>query len=80
MDINEFEIEAFRRIKVEIERKQKHMDNFFFKFNIPKREIKFDILFSLHFKIHDYLQHHNGRFESGFVWMFGCVCMRYGCL
>jgi hypothetical protein len=49
MDINEFEIDALRRIEVEIEWKQKHMDNSFFNFNIPKREIKFDILFSLHF-------------------------------
>jgi hypothetical protein len=29
MDINEFEIEAHRRIEVEIELKQKSMDNFF---------------------------------------------------
>jgi hypothetical protein len=67
MDINEFEIEAHRRIEVEIELKQKHMDKFSKKFNIPKREFKFKIMSSLHSKIHDYFQHHSGRIESGFM-------------
>jgi hypothetical protein len=36
MDVNEFEIEAHRGIEVEIELKQKHMDNFFLKSTFQK--------------------------------------------
>jgi hypothetical protein len=73
MDINGFEIEAHRRIKVEIKLKQKHMDKFSKKFNIPKREFKFEIMSSLHSKIHDYFQHHSGRIEGGFVTLHGAT-------
>ncbi len=57
--------------EVEIELKQKHMDKFSKKINIPKREFKFEIMSSLHSKIHDYFQHHSGRIESGFVTLLG---------
>jgi hypothetical protein len=73
MDINEFEIEAHKRIEVEIELIQKHMDSYFINFNIPKREIKVEIMSSLHSKIHNYFQHHSGRFESEFVTLHGAT-------